>query len=158
MKHFLSILSIILILISCDNTTEDKKSKGNKENIETTTKSNSLPILPVEIIEDIAFNADYLDVLFEDLDFSLSQSDNKSIRIFLQNIDFKTPIKDFNNNCKPFASALFSKQGNTIIEADVYHSDKCYYFLFLDKDRKPKYGNLMSNPGIAFFNNLKQIV
>ncbi len=156
MRHLLSILSIMLILASCNTTTTDKKVNKDNANSEITSKSGVLPMLPVEVVEDIIMNADYLDILFEELDFSMSQDKNRAIRIFLQNIDYKTPLKEFNKDCKPLASVLISKNSNTIIEADVYHWDGCYYFIFLDENRKPKYANNMSEIGIRFFQNLKE--
>ncbi len=155
MKYIAIILTITIGLIACDSSSK-KEATVSKEKSKTKeiVAQDTIPTLPISIIEDIALNADYLDVLFETLNFSMSQDDNKNIRSFLRNIDLKTPLTRIEPNCEVFGSVAFNKKGNTIIEGDIYYSKDCKYFIFLDENRKPKYANKMSGYGIEFFNRL----
>lgn len=135
---------------SAKNTEQSKQAKND----EIQDEGYRLRPLPKYIYDEIYKYSDYLDVIFEDLDFSMSQEDNKSIRSFLQNINLRrTPL--IKKDCKPMGHVAFMKKGNPIIEADFFHSPGCYYFLFFDEKGAPLYSNAMSDLGIEFFNNLK---
>ncbi len=159
----LLILTLSLILtFSCNNSIKNKTGEktNNKPNTSIEKENaNSEEItryrpLPRHIYDQIYKYADYLDIIFEDLDFSMSQENNASIRGFLNNINMKrTPA--VKSSCKPMGHVVFLKKGNPIIEADFFHSPGCYYFLFFDEMGKPIFANSMSDIGIDFFENIK---
>ena len=161
MKNYLTLFIVFSIfMISCTNTNDKKQNARadlkKQENISKVSQEDSyrLPPLPSHIYNEIFKYGDFLDVIFEDLEFSMSQENNTSIRSFLQNINLKmtTPIK---SSCKPMGHAVFLKNGTNIIEADFYHGSGCYYFVFMYEGEEPMYSNSMSSIGKTFFNNLK---
>jgi len=152
-------LLIGMLFISCKENSNKKADSKKSEITKSKTPKREgkifrLPPLPKGLYEDLFKHADYLDVLFEDLDFSMSQDNNASIRSFLQNINIKRST-ELNTACPPMGHAVFSKHGNTMIECDFYHSEGCYYFIFNYEGDQPAYSNAMSDVGINFFNNLK---
>ncbi len=163
MYKILIILMLPLFLaLSCNNGTENKNRESDKSGANISAKKEKQEPekitryrpLPKHIYDQIYKYADYLDVMFEDLDFSMSQDNNASIRSFLGHINLKrTPA--VKSSCKPMGHVVFLKKGNPIIEADFFHSPGCYYFLFYDEQGKPLYANSMTDMGIRFFDDLK---
>ena len=160
---FYLMLTALLTTFSCGNG-KGKEKKAEKKNVKVEEHADGkdirkdyylLPPLDNNILRDIYDSSDYLDVIFEDLDFSMSLSDNKSIRGFLNYINFKMS-PHIKPGCKPMGHFVFVKKGTTVIEGDFYHSPGCYYFLFQDSDGKNIYANAMSDEGVAFFNNIKR--
>ena len=159
----ISLLLLVLgvLFLSCKDLTKSnigkevvsKEAKTEKKSKEE-GKIYRLPPLPEHIYHDIYKYSDYLDVLFEDLDFSMSQDNNASIRSFLQNINLKRTAA-LNTACEPMGHASFQKNGQSIIEADFYHEPGCYYFIFYYENEQPMFSNSMSETGIQFFKNLK---
>lgn len=161
-KRILILMLPLFLAFSCNNSTENTNRKSDKSNANISAKrENSKPEeitryrpLPKHIYDQIYKYADYLDVIFEDLDFSMSQDNNASIRSFLSNINLRrTPA--VKSSCKPMGHVVFLKKGNPIIEADFFHSPGCYYFLFYDEKGKPLFANSMTDMGIRFFDDLK---
>lgn len=139
---------------SVNKADSNKASVANNKTTKPEGKVFRLPPLPKGLYEDLFKHADYLDVIFEDLDFSLSQDNNAAIRSFLQNINIKRST-ELNTSCVSMGHAVFSKHGDTMIECDIFHSSGCYYFIFNYEGDPPAYSNAMSEVGISFFNNLK---
>lgn len=161
-KQIVLLIILSLFSIACNNSgsnkTENKKEikeKQNKKSEKVEEGTYRLPPLPKNTYDQIFKYGDYLDIIFEDLDFSMSQDNNASIRAFLQNFNIKRTslIKP---SCKPMGHVIFLKNGNSIIEADFYHSPGCYYFLFMYEGDKPMFSNSMSETGINFFENIKK--
>ena len=161
-QRLFTFLILFTLLFSCNNEKQHKKSHSDKkaEAAKTEAKKSKkedyymLPPLKNYIYRDIYDSSDYMDIIFDDLDFSMSLSDNKSIRGFLKyiNMNISPHIKP---SCKPMGHFAFIKKGKTIIEGEFYHSPGCYYFIFQDSDGKNVYANSMSAEGIAFFKNIK---
>ena len=161
-KRILILMLPLFLVFSCNNKTENKSNDRDNSKANTAIKKkNTKPEevtryrpLPKHIYDQIYKYADYLDVMFEDLDFSMSQDNNASIRSFLSNINIRrTPA--VKSSCKPMGHVVFLKKGNPIIEADFFHSPGCYYFLFFDEMGKPIFANSMTDSGINFFENIK---
>ena len=58
-----------------------------------------------------------------------------------------------NENCPPIGRMLFYQKGNIALEARVYYSPGCSYFVFLE-NQKPVYANFMTSAGMTFFNDV----
>ncbi len=161
MKRVILLMMVLsFAMVSCKQNSKTLDSKDTNKIQAKSTESKKdgkiyrLPPLPRHIYDDIYKYSDYLDVLFEDLDFSMSQDNNASIRTFLQNINLKRTAA-LNTACKPMGHVSFIKNGESIIEADFYHEPGCYYFIFYYEGDPPMFSNSMSETGIQFFNNLK---
>lgn len=146
----------LFVTLSCKN--QKKSSDKNPEETgqlekETTSQQSFLTALPADIFKKVYAEADYLDVIFENLPFSMSQENNASIRQILNHVDNKPP-QTIPANCPLFGQQLYMKNGEIILEADFFHSEGCYYYIF--KHNGKKYYNGMTQTGITFFDNLKK--
>ena len=52
------------------------------------------------------------------------------------------------------ARKFFQIKGKIEYDVDVYLSEKCSYYVFVDKKNKPIYANYMTDGGKQFYNNI----
>jgi len=115
-------------------------------------KQLNLPSVPLEVMQRLYEKATYVDYIFYDLPFSLSQDNSASIRSNLELIG-NQPLKSLGINCKPIGREFFQIDGNIEYEADLYYSDGCYGYVFY-KDGKQVYANMLSEKGMNFYRNI----
>lgn len=56
-------------------------------------------------------------------------------------------------NCKSIGRVFYEIEGQTEIEAEIYFSNQCQYFVFM-KNQKPIYANNITAAGVTHFNNI----
>ena len=93
----------------------------------------------------------YVDYLFYESDFSMSMNNKQSIQQTLSHVSEQVPTLD--PNCKSIGRVFYEIDGNTEIEAEIYFSNACQYFVFI-KDKKRVYANNITADGVAHFNNI----
>jgi hypothetical protein len=95
---------------------------------------------------------DHIDYIFNDIPLSMNQ-DGKAA--FYQEMRYVSnqPIAGIPKGCKPMARKIYLGDGEIIMEADLYFSNQCTFQIFI-KDEKALFGNLLSQEGAAFYNNL----
>ena len=156
MKIFAFVLPLFLsmILIGCKTEKNEvaKNPVKNQQEI-TVVQNNDLLSLPEDLFLKVYNATDYLDVIFEELPFSMSQDNKKGIQQLMKYID-KRPPNAISSGCPLFAQQFYQKEGELLIEADVFHSEGCFYYVF--KHEGKSYYNAMLPEGIQFFNNLKK--
>lgn len=151
MKYLLSLLLIICASLGCK-----EKPVVAKEEL-----SPVIPGLPMEIMQSMIADCDFIDYIFYELPFSLSQGDDPAIKSSLSFIG-KIPedFREIPPMCeKAIGRIFFQAKGETLAEADIYFSSGCFFYLFM-KDNKPAYVTKISEAGINFYwnvinNNLK---
>jgi len=111
-----------------------------------------LPPLPIEVYTRLFEEATYVDYIFYDLPFSVSQSEKPSIQANVLMID-QSEIKIMAPECKPIGREFFHFDGEIEWEADLYFTKDCLGYVFL-KDQKPIYANAISAKGGEFYSNL----
>lgn len=144
-RYFFIILSIVFA-ISCKN-----ESKTTSTPIEKTQNS-TLPVLPLEDLEQLANNCTGVDYIFHELPISVSQSDKPSIRANL-GLFTLNPITGSLKDCKSIAREFFQVDGDVKYEAEIYVGNGCNYHVWMDGN-KPIYANQLSEEGIKFYNKL----
>jgi len=155
----LIVLFSITMIFACksDNKTEEKDSSISEEMQETKQPvkavTGEMVNLPVDVFLKVYMEADYIDIIFEDLPFSMSQDNSKSIKQILSHLDKKPPAA-ISGQCPLFGQMLVQKEGNIILEGDMFHSEGCYYYVF--KHQGKVYHNGMTPNGIQFFENMKK--
>jgi len=95
---------------------------------------------------------DYLDVIFMELPFSMSQGHPSGIRNLLSQLD-NVPPESIDPNCPLMGNQVYQKAGETLAEADFYISEGCNYFVFTYQGKK--YYNKVKQTGINFYENLR---
>lgn len=157
MKQLIPFFCLVLFLFatSCQN------NAPTEENTETSTPQEEqpklvpagefLPSVPVEKLEYLWTNCDYVDYVFYELPISMSLDTKNSIQYVLSHIA-ENPAS-LRPDCKPIGRIFYQVEGENYLEADLYFSNGgCTYFVFLE-DGKPKYGNYMTEDGAKYMNN-----
>ena len=98
-------------------------------------------------------NCDFIDYILYQYDFSVSQGEKAAIQASMNHVSRSTPTID--PNCKPIGRVFYQVDGKNAMEADIYFSETCQYYIFL-VEGKPVYANNLSNSGVAFFQNIFQ--
>ena len=133
------------------------KNSSGSEQVENNTSSQVLsepvyPTLPIELHKKLYYEVELIDYIFNDLPFSMSQSEKPSIQSNIRYIG-ADPVTELQQDCKPIARQFFQVQGEIILEADVYYSEGCYYYIFF-QEGEARYANLMTSDGIGFMQNI----
>jgi hypothetical protein len=156
MKKYWVWIVLGLLIISCKDK-ENRQEKNEIAPVQEQQQARDVPhdlmALPEAVFKKIYFEADYLDVIFQELPFSMSQENNASIRQIMNHIDNKPPAS-MPAGCPLFGQQIYQKNGETILEADFYHSPGCYYFIF--RYGGDQYFNGMTDSGVEFYENLKK--
>lgn len=151
-----------LFLVSCGGeTTGAKTDKTDKTNnadaaAPAANQSNKNQVafesIPKATIMNLWEKCTYIDYIFHDLPFSMSQDSKESIQANLNYI--ATEAQAFiPADCKPMARQMFHIDGEIVLECDVYLSDKCQFYVFVENE-KPKYANRMTPDGLNFFGTM----
>lgn len=147
MKNFMLIV-ISFTLLNCQNDTD------TSQNGSTDTASNNESIyrgVPNSLIQRLVNDCDYIDYILYNYDFSLSQNEKNQIMAAIQQIG---PVFQGNHQtCQSIGRVFFQAKGENIAEADIYFSDGCLLYFFLDEG-KPTYANQLSDVGVAFYNQI----
>lgn len=146
MLKYFYIAFVILFMFSCKSETPKATP------VKTVQAEPVFDKLPASILQRMWNEAELLDYIFHDLPFSMSQSERPSIQANMTYIDkFAQPI--IPEGCKPAARQFYQVNGIIELEADIYFSQGCYFYVFI-VDGKPKYANKMAQDGINFFNTM----
>lgn len=161
-----SICLLSILLTSCKS---DKAADPNTNPIPTSTPSQvveqpdpqitytELPILPTHIRNMLFQKVNEIDYLYYTLPFSMSQNEEAAVKSNVSHID-NTPFKGIPSNCagKAMCREFFKSQGEQIMEADIYFSQDCVFYVFMGEDGKPQYGANMTAIGQNFYNTVIQ--
>lgn len=150
------LFSVITMLLfagsNCTNNNVQKENEQKNQPVEEQLISTeSYPSISREEMLVLWNNCDYIDYIFYYHDFSLSQEEKASIQAALNHVSADSPIID--PTCKPIGRIFYQVKGKNALEADIFFSDKCQFYLFY-KDGKKAYANRLSNDGIVFYNNV----
>lgn len=140
-------------MVSCNS--DQKKNSSNVATTQESGKTESkfiLPSFPQVEMERLFREATFIDYIFYDLPFSISQDNQPSIHANLKLIS-SGALDNLPINCKPIGREFFQINGEIVHEADLYFSDGCYGYVFL-KDEKPIYANKLTEGGMKFYNNI----
>lgn len=137
-----------LSLVACKNA--EKQDTASSDQIsQSSSQEPAYPMLPVEWHNRLYNEAEYLDVIFHNLPFSMNQSERESVQANVTYIG-RAPIGSIPSHCKPIARQFYQIEGEIVIEADIYFTDPCYFYVFII-DGEALYANRMSETGVQFF-------
>jgi len=156
MKNIFSYLIIMGLIVtalsSCgEEVKDDKRALSRDEMWKTKTaevKVSSLPSITFEEMKVLYEGADFIDIIFYDVDFSMSVNNKTNIQKMVAFVS--TNVARINPSCKPTGRIFFQKNGELLAEADMYYDDKCRYFVF-QKNGKAAYANDITPEGQAYF-------
>lgn len=147
------ILSLFtVVLISCGGDSKKATTHSTTQPALQYKFENTLPALPQSVMEQLFREATYVDYIFYDLPFSLSQDNQASIHANLKLIS-SVGLENLPQGCKPIGREFFHIGGEIAYEADLYFSSGCIGYVFL-KDEKPIYGSKLTEEGMKFYTNI----
>ena len=171
--HKFTLFLFGLVLISCNeappkadtnsesiNKTEEavpktKQEAFDKVKSEMATKQTDLegvdmlPSIDLSMLENLWANCDFVDYVYYELPISASLDNQSSIRSSIQHIAEQPAAKI--NGCKAIGRVFYQVEGENILQGDIYFSQGCTYFLWLDSKGKYFAGNLMMDSALKFF-------
>lgn len=142
------ILPIFFLGCQSEGTSKAKNQPEQTAPVEYEKKFPSIDPARLTKLWDSASN---VDIVFYNLDFSLSQSKLADIRGMINTISPEVP--GINPGCPAIGRLFFVVDGKNELEADLVFQDDCHYYIFYE-DGKQKYANKMTSAGINFFNNV----
>ena len=149
----LILLFFSAVLFTCGNS--ENNTDAQKASTPATQNEAYLPSITLEEMEFLWNNCNQVDFIYYELPISTSLNDQYSIQQSLRHVS-DTPVPlNVKNNCKPISRVFYKKDGDDLMEAEVYFSQGCSFFVFL-KNGKPQYSNLMTDNGIKHFNDIIQ--
>ncbi len=154
-----------MLFLACQASTSEGDGNQNTPSAETPAASVEkapsaenaeiyLPSIPIPEIQKLWNDCNQVDYLFHSLPISTSLDNNPSVRVHLRHIS-ETPVPLFaKERCgNPIGRIFYKQDGSDLMEADMYYSQGCTYYVFLHKG-KAVYSNLMTPEGLEFFNQL----
>lgn len=143
----------IFLLAACTQASTDKKEDNVNQTASTPAPQSieTLPSIPVSIMQTLYDKCDHVDYLFYESNFSMSMDSKPSIQQTLTHIAEAVPA--LNKNCKSIGRVFYEIDGNTEIEAEIYFGKECQHYVFM-KGNKPIYANNLTPDGVAHFNNI----
>jgi hypothetical protein len=136
MKQFSAIIFIFLSLKIC---------------AQNSTQASTLPQMPKAVLQRLFDSCTLVDYTFFTLPFTISIDRPNDIRSSFRQVGVGKVTKK--PECKTFAKVFYQIKGRIVMDADVYFSEGCTYFIY-NIDGKPTYANPISTEGVSFYNQL----
>lgn len=154
LKHLLGVSLLISVGIGCGQKGDTKA--GTQQGLQQTAKGPEIPGVTEAVMQRLLDECTYVDYIFHKLPFSLSQSEDPSIDQNILFIDYNRPLKHIPEGCAPIGRKFFLIKGESAYDVDIYLSNQCKFYVFVDKANKPVYANYMTEEGVKFYANVAQ--
>ncbi len=112
-------------------------------------KTTRTPRFPADQLTALLDSCDYVDLVFYELDFSMSMSDPRGVKYALAFIGQTSAIRA--DTCEAIGRMFYQIRGRNAAEADIFFSEGCTYLEFYEGGRVV-YANAFSEAGLDFFN------
>lgn len=150
-------LMILFAGTACRNTAAPDKAAASAQTPATpaagtaSTGEKLYPSLPVERMQELFNSVDYIDFVFYYTNFSMNQSDENSIKATFGHVATEVPVID--PSCQPIGSLFFQSQGKELMQAELYFTENCIYFVWLENGQRT-YANKMTPNGLKFYQQI----
>ena len=146
-----SLSSLLLITLFCTCGPSPEKDTVVETPAATVPQGVTYPSIALDRLEYLYDNATYMDATFYNMPVSINQSSLDQIRTTLTGIG-EAPAS-IAANCSPAGHIWFQVNGKNIEEADIYFQQGCTAYVWYENG-KPAFGNVMTQNGIGFFQNI----
>lgn len=147
-----SLLLLLIATVTCLFWSSCKQ--GEQPQNKGTENKTTLQALPKEMIDKMYAEVDYIDYLWHDLPFSLSQEEKESINTNISFISDQA-VEVIPTACKSIGRKVYNIKGNIYLTADVYFTPSCQFYVFLEGE-KPIYASKMTAQGVTFYTQVIQ--
>ena len=158
---YITLLLLSLLLLQC-NGDQQSNDHGADKVKELTTEATSetktpaatvatYPSITAEKMKYLYDNCDYIDFVFYNLDFSMSQDQRPAIIQTLRGVS-TTPGR-IDASCQPIGRVFFQVEGVNAVEADLFFGGVCLYYIFFE-DGQYAYSNQMTQESAGFYQKI----
>lgn len=154
MFRTLILLGLFCLAISCNNKNTPQGSTPQQTTSTTPPQSAGEQLYPSvsgEVVKHLWDNSTGVDYIMYNMNFSMNRTEQNDIRNSLVHIGNQAAL--IQKGCKPLGRVMFKDDDGIKLEADLYFSQKCKYFVFMENN-KPAQANFMSDEGVKFFTNV----
>lgn len=150
-------LAMIMLLTACGSNTSEGTTQAEtpaaEETPATATNEETItyPSLPLAKMQELYNTVDYIDFVFYYTNFSMNQSNDQSIKATLAHVSEEVPT--VYPSCQPIGSLFLQAQGKELMQAELYYSDKCVYYIWLENGQRT-YANKMTPAGFQFYQQI----
>lgn len=153
MLRILTFLFFAALISACDDAPTKTETKAETPSV--TQEKVYLPSVTAEELKVLWDNCNQVDYLYYELPISSNLDDQYSIQQSLRHVsDAPVPL-GVKNSCKPIGRIFYKQDGEDLMEAEIYFSAGCTFFVFF-KDGKPASSNLMTDAGVKHYNQIIQ--
>ena len=145
-KILFFIAAIVMTTISCN----DRKQKES-----TKVDGIVLPVLPKEIKLKLLKECRFIDYIMHQLPISVSQSEEQAVMANVLFIDDTAPTS-IPTGCKPIGRKFYQYADGSSVEADLYFSTGCVFYVFLENGQA-KYATNITDKGKNFYSQIVQV-
>lgn len=141
----------LLLTISCKENTNESAEQA--KDAETSAESGpTLPPLPDADRAKMMQQCDFIDYIWHELPFSISQKDPEAVKSNITFISYEG-LNVLPTDCKNIGRKSYQIHGEIFYDADIYFGEGCYYYVFL-RNEKPMFANKMTQEGINFYKGI----
>jgi len=148
---FLSVICVILFLIACKEEAKKQPQAEQKVAPAVDMSQPEIPGITKEVLIRLLDQCTYVDYIFHSLPYSISQNEDPSIDMNISYIDYTKPLGRIPKDCKPIGRKFFHINGEIVYDVDVYLTNQCKFYVFMDKNNKPIFANYMTEAGLKFY-------
>lgn len=165
MNRILLLALVIGVLCSCqpkspggdqaENTTNQPAQVTEQAPASTTPAASAVqyPSVPLDTLMMLWENCDYIDFVFYNFNFSMSQHEKEGIQSTLRHIAEETPT--IVDDCPAIGRLFFQVDGRNALEGDIHIGPHCLYYIFYENGKKA-YANKMTEMGKNFYASIFQ--
>ncbi len=152
-KYTIGICCLLFLLFACQSS-NNKTVEPPVPNPQPTTSApkQTVPAPDNDYMVNLFEQVDYIDIVFHNFDFSMSVTDKPNAQ---RNISYMSlnPVEDI--ACTPsLGRSYLNGSGAELAVVDIHYNGTCAYYVFVNKNGRPKLACQMSEGGINF---MKQI-
>ncbi len=151
----------LAVLVACKNetATQTTPTTVQPENAPASTgitagPAATLPIIPLEEYKALAENTNSIDIVPFESNLSMSIPDKASCYQFVANHILDTQVAEMPCT-KPNGRIFFNKDGDSILEANIYYTEQCKYLVFYKAgNNTPLYATQITEQGKKYFESI----
>lgn len=142
-------LVAILCLFACKDPKSSQKTTTDQSSLpKPVIVGELLPPAPESFIFEMYEKVDYIDYLFRNTNFSVSQGEKEAVQSIISTLSPSSP-KAYNPSCKSPIRMTYLSQGEIFVETEMYMTEGCLFVEYYI-DNVKTYHNNYSEEGFNF--------
>ena len=137
-------IGVLAGLVGCQKHSQTKTTTTTSQNQPNTTQKNeTLPMLPPEILAPLFSQCNYVDVIYNAVEMSMSANDKDA---FLHVKAILPEPADIKGECEPDGIIIYNGGAKTLLKGKFFCRSNCLYYIFEHEGKR--YANKMQ-PSLA---------